>query len=77
MPRKTDVISVSLPRPMRRQLAQVAKREGRSQSEVLRDAFRYQQAVKQFRMLQRYGTAKARELGIESDEDVARLLGIA
>ena len=77
MARNTEVISVSLPRAMRTQLKRVAKREGRSQSEVLRDAFRFQQSIKRLRGLQRVGRARALELGIESDEDVVRFLSHA
>ena len=70
----TDKFSVSFPQPLSRELAKIAKREGRTRSAILRDAFkswRFRQELAGFQMI---GRRKAMERGIESEEDLLRLL---
>lgn len=74
MPRTTDAVTFSLPPVLRRELKRVAKKEGRSQSEVLRDAFRFWRDATELDRLQRIGETIAVRLGIETDDDVARYL---
>jgi predicted transcriptional regulator len=50
---KTSAITIRLDAKLSRQLALIAKRTGRTRSEVVRDAVRRQLALGQFRDLQR------------------------
>jgi predicted transcriptional regulator len=69
---KTSALTIRLDPELERQLAQVAKRSGRSRSEVVRDALRRQLAIAQFRDLRRRLMPLAEAAGYLTDEDVFR-----
>lgn len=69
---KTSTLTIRLDRALDRQLAQLAKRSGRSRSEVARDALRRQLAVLQFEELRRQTLPFAEARGYLTDEDVFR-----
>jgi predicted transcriptional regulator len=69
---KTSTLTIRLDRTLGRQLAQLAKRSGRSRSEVARDALRRQLAVLQFEDLRRQTLPFAEARGYLTDEDVFR-----
>ena len=73
MPRTTTTITFSLPPEMAERVDEVMKRQGRTRSELLREALlRYIQEC-EWRELLLYGEQKARERGIGS-EDVGALV---
>jgi metal-responsive CopG/Arc/MetJ family transcriptional regulator len=71
--RKTKVTSVSLPPKLLREAEKLARREGRTRSELLQEALRRYVAENRWRELQEFGRSQARKLGIEESE-VERLI---
>jgi CopG family transcriptional regulator/antitoxin EndoAI len=72
--RTSKVISLSLPPQLLREAEKMAKKEGRTKSELFREALRRYLAEQSFRELQRYGASRARKLGIDAEEDIQRLI---
>ena len=52
----------------------MARKERKSRSEILRDAFLFLQASKELDRLQQVGASIAQKLNIETDDDVGRFL---
>lgn len=69
---KSSALTIRLDGDLDRQLAQVAKRTGRTRSEVVRDAIRRQLALAQFQDLRRRVMPLAEARGYVTDEDVFR-----
>lgn len=68
----TSVLTIRLDRALARQLAALAKRSGRTRSEVARDALRRQLSVLQFEVTRRSVMPFAEARGYLTDEDVFR-----
>lgn len=71
--RTTKILSLSLPPKLLREAERVAKREGRTKSELFREALRRYIQEQRWRELQRYGAAQARRRGL-TDAEVERLV---
>lgn len=69
--RTTRILSLSLPPDLIREAERIAKQEGRTKSELFREALRRYVEERRWRGLQRYGAARARRLGM-TEADVAR-----
>lgn len=69
---KTSALTIRLDRALERQLATIAKRSGRSRSDIARDALRRQLAVMQFEDARRSVMPFAEARGYLTDEDVFR-----
>ena len=69
---KTSALTIRLDPELERQLARVAKRTGRSRSEVVREAVRRQLALAQFEDFRRRIMPLAEARGYLTDEDVFR-----
>lgn len=69
---KTSALTIRLDSALERQLTQLAKRSGRSRSDIARDALRRQMAVFQFEDLRRQVMPFAEARGYLTDEDVFR-----
>lgn len=69
---KTSALTVRLDPDLERQLARIARRTGRSRSEVVREAVRRQLALAQFEDLRRRIMPLAEARGYLTDEDVFR-----
>ena len=69
--RTTRVISLSLPPDLVRAAERIAKQEGRTKSELFREALRRYMDERQWRSLQRYGASRARRLRL-IERDVER-----
>jgi predicted transcriptional regulator len=67
---KTSALTIRLDRDLERNLTQLAKRSGRSRSEVARDALRRQLAVLQFEEARRMVMPFAEVRGYLTDEDI-------
>ena len=65
--------ALSLPATLLREADRVAKREGRTRNELLREAVRRYIADSKWRDVQDYGQAQARKLGLK-ESDVERLI---
>ena len=75
--RATLIVSVSVPPEAASDFERIAKQEGRNKSELFREMLRvYRQylTTQTFESLQRYGAARARQLGVRSEKDVERLI---
>ena len=62
----TKVRSLSLPSDLVREAERLAKQEGRTKTEVLREALRRYGEEKRWRRLKRYGAGRARKVGMTS-----------
>lgn len=69
---KTSALTIRLDQDLERQVARIARRTGRSRSEVVRDALRRQLAMAQFEDLRRRVMPLAEARGYLTDEDVFR-----
>ncbi len=71
--RASIVTSLSIPPKLLREAERLAKREGRTRSELMREALRRYMADSRWRELQEFGRTQARKLGI-TEADVERLV---
>jgi metal-responsive CopG/Arc/MetJ family transcriptional regulator len=78
MPKRTSkVLAVSVPPETAMAFEALAEQEGRNKSEMFREMLRIYQAYREtgrFETLQRYGAARARALGVTTEQDVQRLI---
>lgn len=65
-----STITISLPKPIRSRLDKLAKMEGVSRSDLVRESLRDYLFVRQFRKLRKNMMAKASQRGIHTDQDV-------
>lgn len=68
MGRTTKTITISIPPEMEAQISEIMRLEGRTRSELLREALRRYMRDRERRELLRYGQGKAREADIMEDE---------
>lgn len=71
--RITKILSLSLPPELLREAERIAKKEGRTKSELFREALRRYIQEKKWRELKEYGARRAKSLGIK-EADVERLI---
>ena len=71
--RNSKVVSITLPPEMAIEAARLARRENRTMSELMREAFRRYKRQYEWDEANAYGRAKAKELGI-TEADVVRLI---
>lgn len=64
-----------MPPDMAKRIKKVAKEENRTQSELLREAFRVYEWRRDWTKIRAWGEETARKMGIKSDEDVERIAG--
>ena len=69
---KTAVLTIRLDPTLQRQLSRLARRAGRSRSDLARDALRQQRAIMQFQDLRRRIMPLAEAAGYLTDENVSR-----
>jgi CopG family transcriptional regulator/antitoxin EndoAI len=69
--RTTRILSLSIPPELLRQAERVAKEEGRTKSELFREALRRYVEERRWRALQRYGATQMRRLGL-TETDIGR-----
>lgn len=73
MSRTTEILSVSLSAKELREISKLAKKEKRTRSELIRDAIRRYQTIRDWEYLQKVGEKVAIRLGIETEADVERI----
>jgi CopG family transcriptional regulator/antitoxin EndoAI len=66
--RTTKIISLSLPPELLGEAERVAKKEGRTKSELFREALRRYMQERRWAELRRYGAGRVRKLGIKERE---------
>ena len=72
--RTAKTMSLSLPPRLLRQAEKLAKKENRTRSELFREALRRYIADRKWEVLQREVAVRARNLGIETETDVERVV---
>ena len=72
---KYKVVTLSMPEDIYEQADEIAKEEGRTRSELFREALRLYVDTRKWRKLQRETAERARSLGITSEDDVERIIG--
>ncbi len=65
-----ETVTISLPRAVRREIDRIAKEEGVSRSDLLRQSLEDFLFVRRFRQLRQRMMAAAQAQGIYTDEDV-------
>jgi len=72
MARTTKTITLSLPPEMADKIEELMREEGRTRSELLREALRRYAEEQEMKKIYRYGEIKARQRGITEDriEDI-------
>jgi CopG family transcriptional regulator/antitoxin EndoAI len=68
MARTTKTITLSLPPEMVDKIEELMKEEGRTRSELLREAVRRYAEEQEMKKIYRYGEIKTRERGITEDQ---------
>ena len=68
MGRTTKTISLSVPPEMAEKIKELMKKEGRTRSELIREALRRYTEEQEWKEIYRYGEMKAREKGITEDQ---------
>jgi CopG family transcriptional regulator/antitoxin EndoAI len=72
--RTSKILSLSLPPTLLREAERVARKEGRTKSELFREALRRYLQERRWAELRRYGAQQIRRLGLR-ETDVERLIG--
>lgn len=75
MSRTTEVLSISLSKKELKEVARLAQKEGRTRSELIREALRRYQICQNWQYLQGVGEKIAARLGVQTEEDVERIAG--
>jgi CopG family transcriptional regulator/antitoxin EndoAI len=68
MARVTKTITLSLPPEMDKKINVLLKKEGRTRSELFREALRRYMEEQEWKEITRYGRMKAKERGITEDQ---------
>lgn len=74
MGRTTKTITISVPPQMERQIQELMRLEGRTRSELLREALRRYMDDRRLRLLSQEIGERAREAGVTSEEQVNELI---
>lgn len=72
--RTTKLISISILPELLAEAERLAQEENRTRSELIREALRRYISEKKWQKLTHYARLKAAEAGIETEEDVQRLI---
>jgi len=72
--RTREVMTVSLPSCLLKEVEDVVEKEGRNKSQVVREALNMYLSNKKWQEYRREITLKARALGIYTEEDVERIV---
>ena len=68
MARVTKTVTLSLPPEMDKKISAMLKKEGRTRSELFREALRRYMEEQEWKEITRYGRMKAKERGITEDQ---------
>ena len=73
--RSTIVINISAAPKLAREIGRQAKKEGKTKSELLRNAFESYMFDRRLREFQKVGSVLAEKLGLESYDDIEDYFG--
>lgn len=69
------ILNISVPQAIAKQIAQTAKEENKTKSELLREAFRVYQFRKDWAKIRLWGDATAKRMNIKTFDDIERIAG--
>ncbi len=72
--RTTRILNISLPPEMYNTIGKIAREENRTKSELMREAFRHYQFVRQWKMIRQWGMETAARFDIYTDEELEQFL---
>ena len=72
--RTTEALSFTFPPRMVKEINNVARKEKKTKSQLIRDALEQYLSERRWRQLQKETTARARALGIYTEKDVERII---
>lgn len=70
-----SILNISMPADMAKRVKKIAKEENRTQSELIREAFRKYEFNKDWARIKAVGRATTLRMGIKSYDDVERIAG--
>lgn len=71
----TQTLNISLPKDLVKKVDDVAKKEYRNRSELIREALRiYLQDMQEWEEIFEYGKKMGKKMGIKSEEDVNKIV---
>lgn len=70
-----SILNISMPYDMAKRIKKVAKEENKTQSELLREAFRKYEFDRDWAQIRAWGRETARRMGIKDEDDVERIAG--
>lgn len=72
---QTQTLNIALPKELVKKVDEVAKREYRNRSELIREALRvYLKDMNEWQEIFSYGKKVAKKMGIKSEEDVDKIV---
>lgn len=74
MNRQAQPVTITVPFSLLQAADKIAKKEGRTRSELFREALRAYFWKRRWEDIQIYGAKKAKEHGIKTDEDIERII---
>ncbi|MBI2327072.1 CopG family transcriptional regulator [Candidatus Curtissbacteria bacterium] len=69
------IMNISVPRAIAKQIEAMAKKENKTKSELMREAFRSYKSDKEWARIWAWGRETARRMRIETEDDVERIAG--
>jgi CopG family transcriptional regulator/antitoxin EndoAI len=72
--RTYQTMSLSMPPRLLKQVLSLARQEGKTKSELMREALRQYIEMKEMRKAQSIFSKRARELGIKDEDDIERIV---
>lgn len=70
-----SILNISMPADMAKRVKKLAKKENRTQSELLREAFRVYEFKRDWAKIKAWGRETARKMSIRTYDDVERIAG--
>lgn len=70
-----SILNISMPPDMAKRIKKVAKEEDRTQSELIREAFRIYEFKRDWAKIRTWGKETARKMNIKTFDDVERIAG--
>lgn len=74
MPRTTKILNISLSKEMYDEIEDIALKENRTKSDLVREAFRQYSANRNWARIRQWGDGTARKLQIKDEQDIDKIL---
>ncbi len=74
VPRTTKILNISLSKEMYEEIEDIALKENRTKSDLVREAFRQYSANRNWARIRQWGDGTARKLQIKDEQDIDKIL---